>query len=212
MSASPLVIALTKGRILEETLPLFEQAGIVPAEDIKTSRKLLFDTSLTDVKLMVIRGSDVPTYVEFGSADMGVSGKDLILEYGSEGFYEPLDLKIAACRLMTAQPVNTSLPSGRLRVATKFTNIAKRYFAEQGQQIELIKLNGALELAPSMGLADVIVDIVDTGKTLKANGLEAKETIAEISSRIIVNKASMKIKHGIISDILSKLRQAVSQG
>ena len=113
---------------------------------------------------------------------------------------------------MTAQPVDTSLPSGRLRVATKFTNIAKRYFAEQGQQIELIKLNGAGELAPSMGLADVIVDIVDTGKTLKANGLEAKETIAEISSRIIVNKASMKIKHGIISDILSKLRQAVSQG
>lgn len=212
MSASPLVIALTKGRILDETLPLFEQAGIVPAEDIKTSRKLLFDTNLADVKLMVIRGSDVPTYVEFGSADMGVSGKDLILEYGSEGFYEPLDLKIAACRMMTAQPVNTSLPAGRLRVATKFTNIAKHYFAEQGQQIELIKLNGALELAPSMGLADVIVDIVDTGKTLKANGLEAKETIAEISSRIIVNKASMKIKHAIISDILSKLRLAVNQG
>ncbi len=212
MSASPLVIALTKGRILAETLPLFEQAGIVPVEDIKTSRKLLFDTNLADVKLMVIRGSDVPTYVEFGSADMGVSGKDLILEYGSEGFYEPLDLKIAACRLMTAQPADSSLPSGRLRVATKFTNIAKRYFAEKGQQIELVKLNGALELAPSMGLADVIVDIVDTGKTLKANGLEAKETIAEISSRIIVNKASMKIKHGIISDILSKLRQAVSQG
>lgn len=209
MSSTQLVIALTKGRILDEVLPLFAQANIVPAEDISKSRKLIFDTNIDNVKLMVIRGSDVPTYVEFGSADMGVVGKDLILEYGSEGFYEPLDLKIAKCRLMTAEPVTPVVTEGRLKVATKFTNIAKKYFAEQGKQIELIKLNGALELAPSMGLADAIVDIVDTGNTLRANGLEPKDLIAEVSSRIIVNKASMKIKNSIIRDVLGKLRKAV---
>jgi ATP phosphoribosyltransferase len=209
MSSSELVIALTKGRILEETLPLFAKAGVVPAEDIFTSRKLLFATNLPQVKIMVIRGADVPTYVEFGSADMGVAGKDLILEYGSEGFYEPLDLKIAQCRLMTAEPIGATVKSVRLKVATKFTNIAKRYFAEQGKQIELIKLNGALELAPSLGLADAIVDIVDTGKTLKANGLEPKELIAMVSSRVIVNKASMKIKNALIREIIGKLRRAV---
>jgi len=209
MISSQLVIALTKGRILDEVLPLFAQANIVPTEDISKSRKLIFDTNMDSVKLMVIRGSDVPTYVEFGSADMGVVGKDLILEYGSEGFYEPLDLNIAKCRLMTAVPVNGTPGLGRLKVATKFTNIAKKYFAEQGKQIELIKLNGALELAPSMGLADAIVDIVDTGNTLRANGLEPKDLIANVSSRVIVNKASMKIKNAIIRDILGKLRKAV---
>lgn len=205
-----LVIALTKGRILDEVLPLLAQADIVPAEDISLSRKLIFDTNLAHVKLMVIRGSDVPTYVEFGSADIGVVGKDLLLEYGDEAFYEPLDLDIARCRLMTAKPVGMAEPVGRLRVATKFVNIAKRYFAEQGVQIELIKLNGALELAPSMGLADAIVDIVDTGKTLTANGLEAKDFIAHVSSRIIVNKASMKIKNAAIREILDKLSTAVA--
>ncbi len=209
MRSTHLVIALTKGRILEEVLPLFEQANIVPVENIAQSRKLIFDTNLDNVKIMVIRGSDVPTYVEFGSADVGVVGNDLLLEYGSEGFYEPLDLKIAKCRLMTAQPIGAKPGKGRLKVATKFTNIAKKYFAEQGQQIELIKLNGALELAPAMGLADLIVDIVDTGKTLKANGLEPKQLIANVSSRVIVNKASMKIKNVIIREILSKLRKAV---
>jgi len=178
-------------------------------EDIAKSRKLLFDSNVPGVKLMVMRGSDVPTYVEFGSADMGVAGRDLILEYGTEAFYEPLDLGIAKCRLMTARPVGAPPPADRLRVATKFTNSAKRYFAEQGQQIELIKLNGALELAPSMGLADAIVDIVDTGNTLKANGLEAQEVIAHISSRIIVNKAAMKMKYDRINDILARLRLAV---
>lgn len=209
MNSTQLVIALTKGRILDEVLPLFEQADIVPAEDISKSRKLIFDTNLENVKLMVIRGSDVPTYVEFGSADMGVVGKDLLLEHGDEGFYEPLDLKIAECRLMTAEPLDSNPVQGRLKVATKFTNIAKKYFAEQGKQIDLIKLNGALELAPSMGLADSIVDIVDTGKTLKANGLEPRELIAHVSSRIIVNKASMKIKNALITEILGKLRKAV---
>ncbi len=211
MSSTQLVIALTKGRILDEVLPLFAQADIVPKEDISKSRKLIFDTNRENVKLMVIRGSDVPTYVEFGSADMGVVGKDLLLEYGDEGFYEPLDLRIAACRLMTAEPIKAVPVQGRLKVATKFTNIAKKYFAEQGKQIELIKLNGALELAPSMGLADAIVDIVDTGKTLKANGLEPRELIAHVSSRIIVNKASMKIKNSVIREILGQLREAVER-
>lgn len=210
MTMPNLVIALTKGRILDEVLPLLAQADIVPAEDISLSRKLIFDTNLAHVKLMVIRGSDVPTYVEFGSADIGVVGKDLLLEYGDEAFYEPLDLDIARCRLMTAKLVGRAEPVGRLRVATKFVNIAKRYFAEQGVQIELIKLNGALELAPSMGLADAIVDIVDTGKTLTANGLEAKDFIAHVSSRIIVNKASMKIKNAAIREILDKLSTAVA--
>ena len=211
MKSTNLVIALTKGRILKETLPLLAAANIEPVEDITQSRKLLFDTNLDNIKLMVVRGSDVPTYVEFGSADMGVAGKDLILEHGSDGFYEPLDLRIAKCRLMTAEPMVPSSTSDTLKVATKFTNIAKKYFAEQGQQVELIKLNGALELAPSLGLADLIVDIVETGKTLTANGMEPKDLIANVSSRVIVNKASMKIKNAIIRDILRKLSVAVNK-
>ena len=210
MSSSQVIIALTKGRILDEVLPLFEQTDIIPLEDIKNSRKLIFDTNRDNIQLMVMRGSDVPTYVEFGGADMGVVGKDLLMEYGSEEFYEPLDLKLARCRLMTAEPTNPGPIQGRPKVATKFVNIAKKYFAEQGKQIELIKLNGALELAPAMGLADSIVDIVDTGNTLKANGLEPKELIAQISSRVIVNKASMKIKNTAIREILGKLREAVA--
>ena len=209
MTNSKLIIALTKGRILEETLPLFERAGIVPKENLRKSRKLFFDTNIDGVQLMLLRGSDVPTYVEFGSADMGVVGKDLILEHGSEGFYEPLDLGIARCRLMTAVRSDRGMVSGRISVATKFTNIAKRYFAERGKQIELIKLNGALELAPALGLADAIVDIVDTGKTLKANGLKPQDLIAEVSSRMIVNKASMKIKHEIINKVLGQLNVVV---
>ena len=207
-----LIIALTKGRILEETLPLFERAGIVPNESLKKSRKLLFETNIQNVQFMLLRGSDVATYVEFGSADMGVVGKDLILEHGSQGFYEPLDLRIAKCRLMTAVRSDRKKVSGRISVATKYINIAKEYFANQGTQIELIKLNGALELAPALGLADTIVDIVDTGKTLEANGLEPQDLIANISSRIIVNKAAMKIKHGIVSKLLDQLNAAVKNG
>ena len=211
MKSTNLVIAITKGRILKETLPLLAAANIEPVEDITQSRKLLFDTNLDNIKLMVVRGSDVPTYVEFGSADMGVAGKDLILEHGSDGFYEPLDLRIAKCRLMTAEPMVPSSTSDTLKVATKFTNIAKKYFAEQGQQVELIKLNGALELAPSLGLADLIVDIVETGQTLTANRMEPRDLIANVSSRVIVNKASMKIKNVIIRDILRKLNAAVNK-
>ena len=210
MNRQNTVIALTKGRILEEVLPLFEKAGIAPLEDINSSRKLIFDTTIPYVQIMVIRGSDVPTYVEFGSADIGVVGKDLLMEYGSEGFYEPLDLRLARCRLMTAGPVGAAPVLGRIKVATKFANITKRYFSEQGIQIEVIKLNGALELAPSMGLADIIVDIVDSGNTLKANGLEPLKLIATISSRVIVNKAAMKMKHAVIRPLLQKLAEAVA--
>ena len=199
------IIALTRGRILEETLPLLREAGIEPLEDMRNSRKLKFATSHEQVSLLVMRGSDVPVYVENGAADMGVAGKDMLLEYGGEGLYEPLDLGIARCRLMIAAPTQAPVSGARLRVATKFTGIAKRWFAEQGRQVELIKLNGALEIAPAMGLADAIVDIVDTGNTLRANGLEPRETIAEISSRVIVNKASMKIKSRLIHAILERL-------
>ena len=168
-----LIIALTKGRILEETLPLFERAGIVPSESLEKSRKLLFETNIKNVQFMLLRGSDVATYVEFGSADIGVVGKDLILEHGSEGFYEPLDLGIAQCRLMTAVRSDRKITPGRITVATKYINIAKQYFAEQGKQIELIKLNGALELAPALGLADAIVDIVQV-KPSKRTDLSLK--------------------------------------
>ena len=204
-------IALTRGRILKETLLLLREAGIEPLEDMSRSRKLKFATSLDQVSLLVMRGSDVPVYVENGAADMGVAGKDMLLEYGGEGLYEPLDLGIARCRLMIAAPREVPASSARLRVATKFTGIAKRWFAEQGRQVELIKLNGALEIAPAMGLADAIVDIVDTGNTLRANGLEPRETIAEISSRVIVNKASMKIKSQLIRAILERLAASVNR-
>ncbi len=204
-----IVIALTRGRILAETLPLLEQAGVQPLEDMACSRKLKFPTSMAGVSLLVMRGSDVPVYVENGAADMGVAGKDMLLEYGGDGLYEPLDLGIARCRLMTAMPEGASETGGRLRVATKFTRIAKRWFAEQGRQVELIRLDGALEIAPAMGLADAIVDIVDTGNTLRANGLAPAETIAEISSRVIVNKASMKIKSRPVRAILERLAAAV---
>ena len=210
MPAQKLVIALTKGRILDEVLPLLEQAGVIPAEDIGKSRKLLFDSNLPNVQLMVIRGSDVPTYVELGSADIGIAGKDMIMEYGSEGFYEPVDLQLARCRLMTAAPVGAMLDGPRLRVASKFTNIARQYFARQGRQVDIIKLNGALELAPLMGLADCIVDIVDTGKTLRAHGLEPRELIADVSTRVIVNRAAMKIKHAQVQALLERLQAAVT--
>lgn len=211
MSDQQLVIALTKGRIMEEVLPLLEYAGIIPAEDIRDSRKLIFDSNLPDVKIMVIRGSDVPTYVELGSADIGIAGKDILMEVDSLGYYEPLDLGLARCRLMTAVPVNQTHTPKRMRVASKFVNIAKQYFSRQGQQVDIIKLNGALELAPIMGLADCIVDIVDTGNTLRANGLEPKDFIADVSTRVIVNKASMKLKHERVQSLLDLLGQAVAE-
>jgi ATP phosphoribosyltransferase len=209
---TPLTIALTKGRILKETLPLLARAGIAPVEDIEASRKLVFDTNQAGVRLLILRGSDVPTYVQYGAADLGVSGKDTLMEHGGSDIYEPLDLGIARCKLMTAAVVGSAVQPGRIRVATKYVNIARRYYAEQGRQADIIKLYGAMELAPIMALADEIVDIVDTGNTLKANGLEARETIAEISSRIIVNRAAMKKKYSAIQPLLDKLAAAVAAG
>ncbi|MCC7516166.1 MAG: ATP phosphoribosyltransferase [Pseudomonadales bacterium] len=205
-----ITLALTKGRLLQETLPLLADVGIVPLEDLHTSRKLVFATSRADVQLVVLRGSDVPTYVQFGTADIGVSGKDVILEHGGEGFYEPLDLGIARCRLMTAGMKEAATQQGRIRVATKFVNIARRYYAEQGRQVDVIKLYGAMELAPIMGLADEIVDIVDTGNTLKANGLEAREVITHITSRLIVNKAAMKTRHALIQPLIDDLARVIA--
>ncbi|WP_341937798.1 ATP phosphoribosyltransferase [Marinimicrobium sp. C2-29] len=204
-----LTIALTKGRILEETLPLLSAAGIEPAEDISKSRKLVFETNRPEVRLLVLRGADVPTYVQFGAADMGISGKDTLMENGAEGLYEPLDLNIARCRLMTAAIKGEAPRQGRLRVATKYVNIAKQYYATCGRQTDIIKLYGAMELAPIMQLADEIVDIVDTGNTLRANGLEPREHIADISSRLIVNKASMKMKHVLIQAVIDAIGEAV---
>jgi ATP phosphoribosyltransferase len=204
-----LIVALSKGRILDETLPLLADAGIRPAEDLGKSRKLLFDTNLPDVKLVVIRATDVPTYVQLGAADLGVAGKDVLLEHGAEGLYEPLDLNIARCKLMTAGIQGAEPARARRRVATKFVNVARRYYAEQGIQAEVIKLYGAMELAPLMNLADEIVDIVDTGNTLRANGMEPRELMAHISTRLVVNQASMTIKHDQIKPLLRRLSDAV---
>jgi ATP phosphoribosyltransferase len=205
-----LTIALTKGRILDETLPLLAAAGIHPLEDMEKSRKLVFETNRADVRLLLLRGADVPTYVQFGAADMGISGKDTLMENGAEGLYEPLDLGIARCKLMTAGVKGKQTPPGRIRVATKYVNVAKQYYAGLGRQIDVIKLYGAMELAPIMNLADEIVDIVDTGNTLRANGLEPREFIADISSRLIVNKASMKMKHKTIQAIIDPIAEVIA--
>jgi ATP phosphoribosyltransferase len=206
-----LTIALTKGRILKETLPLLAAAGIEPAEEIDKSRKLAFATNQENIQLLILRGSDVPTYVQFGAADLGVSGKDTLMEHGGDGLYSLLDLGIARCKIMTAGIKGEPEKSGRIKVATKYVNVAKRFYAEQGKQADIIKLYGAMELAPIMGLADEIVDIVDTGNTLKANGLEARQEIADISSRLIANKASMKMKHALIQPLVEAVNQAVNK-
>jgi ATP phosphoribosyltransferase len=206
-----LTLALTKGRILKETLPLLARAGIEPLEDVFKSRKLVFETSRSDLRLVIIRGSDVPTYVRHGAADMGVVGKDILLEHGAEGLYEPLDLGISRCRLMTAGPVGWQGSGARIRVATKFVNIARQHFARKGVQAEVIKLYGAMELAPMMDLADLIVDIVDTGNTLRANGMQPLEEIAAISSRLVVNKAAMRSRYRLIEQVIGDL-SAVLEG
>lgn len=207
--SKPLVIALSKGRILKETLPLLAAAGIEPTESLSESRKLLFDTTLDDVKLIVIRATDVPTYVQLGAVDIGVAGKDVLLEHGAKGLYEPLDLNISRCRLMTAGVAGKQPGTSRRRVATKFVHTAKRYYASMGIQAEIIKLYGAMELAPLMDLADEIVDIVDTGNTLKANGMEPRELIADISTRLVVNKASMTMQHQRLKPLIKRMAQAV---
>ncbi len=206
-----LTVALTKGRILKETLPLLAESGIEPLEDVSTSRKLLFETTNASVRLVILRGSDVPTYVRHGAADVGVVGKDLLMEFGAHGLYEPLDLGIAKCRLMTAGFPDRKQTSGRLRVATKFVNVARKHYAARGVQAEIIKLYGAMELAPLMDLADEIVDIVDTGNTLKANGMAPLEHIADVSSRLVINKAAMRTRHQAITTLLADLTAALSE-
>jgi ATP phosphoribosyltransferase len=208
-----LTIALTKGRILEETLPLLAAVGIKPLEDLESSRKLIVPTNLPKVDLVVLRGTDVPTYVQYGAADVGIVGKDMLLEYGDTGIYEPLDLGIARCRLMTAGLQSDAEPPAmrrRVRVATKFLNVARNHYSRKGIHADLIKLYGSMELAPLMGLADEIVDIVDTGKTLAENGMVPLELIAEISSRLIVNKASMRTRHGSVQTLIGALSEVVS--
>ncbi|HNB20283.1 MAG TPA: ATP phosphoribosyltransferase [Agitococcus sp.] len=208
---SQLTIALSKGRILKDTLPLLKVAGIEMLEDPEKSRKLIFPTTHPQVNIIIIRATDVPTYVENGAADLGVAGKDVLMEHGASGVYEPLDLDIAKCKLMVAGKVDAPPVNGRLRIATKFVNLTKQYYAQKGEQVEVIKLYGSMELAPLMGLADRIVDVVDTGKTLKENGLEPLELISYISSRLIVNKASFKRKSDLIQPLLQQLTQAVAE-
>lgn len=204
-----LTIALNRGRILAECLPLLEAAGVRPAEALEGSRKLVFETAEGGHTLVVMRGSDVPTYVAYGAADLGIVGKDTLLEHGGAGFYERLDLGIGRCRLMTAAPVGADLERGPLRVATKFVNVARRHFERQGRQVTVIPLSGAMEIAPLMNLADCIVDIVDTGNTLKANGLVALETIAHISARLIVNRASMKTRFDQVQALVAAVERAM---
>jgi len=203
-----LTIALSRGRIFKETLPLLAQAGITPVDDPETSRKLILDTNRDDVKLVIIRAADVPTYVGYGAADAGVAGKDVLMEHGGDGLYEPLDLKIARCRMMVAGPEEARTPGKRLRIATKYVHSTRRFYADRREQVEIIKLYGSMELAPLVGLADRIVDLVDTGNTLKANSLVPLESIAEISSRLIVNKAAMKMKHERITTLIAQLKAA----
>jgi len=206
-----LTIAVSKGRIYEEALPLLEEAGITPVDDPKKCRKLILQTTRDDVQLVIIRATDVPTFVEYGAADLGIAGKDVLLEHGAESLYEPLDLKIAGCRLMTAAHKDAPEISGRIRVATKYVKTAQRYFASRGIQAEIIKLYGSMELAPLVGLADCIVDLVDTGNTLKANDLEPRDLIMNISSRLIVNKAAMKMKHQAIQSLLDQFEQTLAK-
>lgn len=206
-----LTLAVAKGRILEEALPLLAIAGIVPTEDLDSSRRLIISTSDPEVRMVVVRAADVPTYVEYGGADLGIVGKDTLLEYEGDGFYEPLDLRIAACRLAVACRDLAIATRPRLRVATKYAAVTRRHFAQKGVQTEIIKLYGSMELAPLVGLADCIVDLVDTGNTLKANGLIEVEQICAISARVIVNKATLKTKHIATLRLLEKLDSRAGQ-
>lgn len=202
-----LTIAVSKGRILNEALPLLTELGIRPVEDPEQTRKLILETAKPGIKLVVVRAADVPTYVEYGAADLGIAGKDVLLEYGGKGLYEPVDLKIARCKMVLAGPKKEAKLNRRLRVATKYIKTTRDYFASRGEQVEIIKLYGSMELAPLLGLADRIVDLMDTGNTLKANGLVPLETITGISSRLIVNTAAMKMKHELIKPIINQLEQ-----
>lgn len=205
-----LTIAVSKGRILKESLPLLARMDIVPLEDPETSRKLVLETNRPEIRLIVVRAADVPVYVEYGAADAGIAGKDVLLEYDGDGLYEPVDLGIARCRLMLAGPRDRPDTAGRARVATKYVKTTRNYFAELGRQVEIIKLYGSMELAPILRLADFIVDLVDTGGTLLANGLVPLDKIADISSRLVVNKASMKMKQALLKPFVNDLARLVN--
>ncbi|MGL4603351.1 MAG: ATP phosphoribosyltransferase [Iodobacter sp.] len=210
-----ITIALSKGRIFEETLPLLAAAGIVPSEAPESSRKLIIGTNMEDVRLIIVRATDVPTYVQYGAADLGIAGKDVLLEHGGAGLYLPLDLDIAKCRLMVAVQngfdYEGAVKQGaRLRIATKYTQCAREHFASKGVHVDLIKLYGSMELAPLVGLADAIVDLVSTGSTLKANNLVAVEDIREISSRLVVNQAALKLKHARIQPMIDAFAATVA--
>lgn len=206
-----ITLALSKGRILKDTLPLLAKLGIHPTEDLDKTRKLIIPTTREDVQLLVVRATDVPVYVAHGGADIGVVGKDVLMEQGGDNQFELLDLKIARCKLMVAAPVNHERRSHRLRVATKYVNIAQDYFASKGEQVDLIKLYGSMELAPLVGMADCIVDLVDTGNTLRANGLEATEHIADISSRLVVNGMAYKRQYTQLQGLVDDLAHCVAQ-
>jgi len=209
-----ITIALSKGRIFEETLPLLAAAGIVPVENPETSRKLIIGTNRPDVRVVVVRASDVPTYVQYGAADAGVAGKDVLLEHGGAGLYQPVDLKIAKCRLCVAAPAGFDYVSAvrrgaRLRIASKYIKTAREHFAAKGVHVDLIKLYGSMELAPLAGLADAIVDLVSSGGTLKANNLVEVEEIMAISSRLIINQASIKLKRNLLQPVVDAIAGAV---
>jgi len=212
---STLTLALSKGRIFDETLPLLAAAGIAPAEDPDTSRKLIIGTNQAGVCLLIVRASDVPTYVQYGAADVGIAGRDVLLEHGGEGLYQPLDLEIGRCRMAVATRrgfdwAGTVQRGARIRVATKYVHTAREHFAAKGMHVDLIKLYGSMELAPLTGLADVIVDLVSTGNTLKANDLVAVEDIMPISSRLVVNPAALKLKRSAVQPLLDALARAVT--
>ena len=211
-----ITIALSKGRIFEETLPLLRAAGIEVLEDPEKSRKLILTTNQPDVRVLVVRATDVPTYVQYGGADMGITGKDTLLEHGSEGLYQPLDLQIAQCRISVAVRADFDYASAvkqgsRLKVATKYVAIAREFFASKGVHVDLIKLYGSMELAPLVGLADAIVDLVSTGNTLKANHLVEVDHIMDISSRLVVNQAALKLKQAPIRNIIDAFASAIGK-
>jgi ATP phosphoribosyltransferase len=212
---TPLTLALSKGRIFDETLPLLARAGVTVADDPETSRKLILATSRADVRVVLVRASDVPTYVQYGGADLGVAGSDILTEVEGEGLYRPLDLKIARCRMSVATRADFDYASAvrqgsRIRVATKYTATARQHFADKGVHVDLIKLYGSMELAPLTGLADAIVDLVSSGGTLKANGLVEVEKIADVSSRLVVNPAALKLKRDAMRPLIEALERAVA--
>jgi ATP phosphoribosyltransferase len=214
-AVTSVTIALSKGRIFDETLPLLKAAGIVPAEDPERSRKLIIGTNRDDVRVVIVRASDVPTYVQYGAADLGIAGKDVLLEHGGSGLYQPLDLGIAKCRMCVAAPAGFDYPAAvqrgaRLRVATKYLQTARTHFAAKGVHVDLIKLYGSMELAPLAGLADAIVDLVSSGSTLKANNLVEVEQIMPISSRLVVNQAALKVKRALLQPVIESFAAALA--